>query len=91
MVRHKIIAGEQKPGAMTIHVPSLFRFLKKRFNEEHGLPQQNRTVDIVSQCFELKPEVALALLSGEVDCIEEDDAIVFQWPEEDIKHDGGER
>ena len=64
---------------MGIHTPGLIGWAKAGFSGKKGDP----LVKIIAESFSLKREVALAILTGEVDYRVEGDDIVFDWPGDD--------
>lgn len=61
---------------MGIHTPGLIRWAVAKYTGKGSDP----IVRIIAESFSLKREVALALLSGEVDYRVDGDDVVFQWP-----------
>ena len=70
---------------MGIHTPGLIAWAKAGFSGKKGDP----LVKIIAQSFSLKREVALAILTGEVDYKVDGDDVVFDWPGDDpiVKED----
>jgi len=64
---------------MGIHTPGLIGWAKSRFIGKGSDP----VVRIIAESFSLKREVALALLTGEVEYTVDGDDVVFQWPGDD--------
>jgi hypothetical protein len=64
---------------MGIHTPGLIGWAKSRFIGKRNDP----IVRIIAESFSLKREVALAILTGEVDYRVEGDDVVFDWPGDD--------
>jgi hypothetical protein len=64
---------------MAIHTPGLIGWAKSGFTGKRNDP----IVRIIAESFSLKREVALALLTGEVDYKVDGDDVVFDWPGDD--------
>jgi hypothetical protein len=77
-IRLQSLKGEPREGfvPMGIHAPGLIHWAKAGFTGKKGDP----IVRVIAESFSLKREVALALLSGEVDFRVEGDEVVFDWP-----------
>ena len=71
---------------MGIHTPGLIAWAKAGFSGKKGDP----LVKIIAESFGLKREVALAILTGEVDYKVDGDDVVFQWPGDDALEERGE-
>jgi hypothetical protein len=80
-IRLQSLKGEKREGVtpMGIHTPGLIGWAKSRFNGKGSDP----VVRIIAESFSLKREVALALLTGEVDYKVDGDDVVFDWPGDD--------
>jgi hypothetical protein len=77
-IRLKSSTNESSEGfvPMGIHTPGVIAWAKAGFTGGPGDPM----VGIIAECFALKREVALALLTGEVDYRVDGDDVVFDWP-----------
>jgi hypothetical protein len=62
-----------------IHTPGLIRWAKTRFSGDHDDP----IIGVIAESYRLKREVALAILTGEVDITVESDDVAFHWPSDD--------
>lgn len=72
---------------MTIHVPGLIRWAKAGY----GASKENDKVmvRIIAESFGLKREVALAMLSGEVEVVVDGEDVLVQWPDDSPLDEGG--
>ena len=85
-IRLQSLKGEKRTGEdgkvyvpIGVHTPGLIAWAKSGFTGRKGDP----IVGIIAESFSLKKEVALALLTGEVDYRVDGDDVVFQWPGEE--------
>lgn len=87
-IRLQSLKGEKREGfiPMGIHTPGLIAWAKAGFSGKKGDP----LVKIIAESFGLKREVALAILTGEVDYKVDGDDVVFNWPGDDALKEGGE-
>jgi len=78
------LSGRPSPATTTgttpmgIHVPGLLRWAKAGFMGNGDDPM----IAILGESFGIKREVAVAILSGEVDLISEGDDVLFDWPDD---------
>jgi hypothetical protein len=63
--------------AMGVHTPGLIRWAKAGFD-----PRKPSLAHDMAASFGLKPEVMVALFTGEVEYTVEGDEVVFQWPDD---------
>jgi len=77
-IRLQSLKGEPREGftPMGIHTPGLIAWAKAGFSGDHDDP----IIKVIAESYYLKREVALAILTGEVDITVDGDDVVFQWP-----------
>lgn len=63
---------------MSIHAPGLLRWAKAGYGANKD--GDRVMVSIIAESFGLKREVALAILSGEVEMTVEGDDVIVEWP-----------
>jgi hypothetical protein len=80
-IRLQSLKGEKREGftPMGVHTPGLIGWAVAGFTGKRNDP----LVRIIAESFSLKREVALALLTGEVEYTVDGDDVVFQWPGDD--------
>jgi len=80
-IRLQSLKGEPREGfvPMGIHTPGLIRWAVAGFDGKRNNP----IVKVIAESFGLKREVALAILTGEVDYRVDGDDVVFDWPGDD--------
>lgn len=66
---------------MSVHVPGLLRWAKAGFGSNRK--QDKQMVTTIAECFSVRPEVALAILSGEVETVVEGEDVLIEWPGDD--------
>lgn len=66
---------------MGVHVPGLLRWAKAGFGVSRE--RDREMVETIAGCFNIRPEVALAILSGEVETVAEGEDVVVEWPGDD--------
>lgn len=64
---------------MGIDSPGVIRWAKADFTGKANDP----ILGVIAGCYRLKREVALAILTGEVDIVVEGVDVVFHWPSDD--------
>lgn len=89
-IRLQSLKGEPREGfiPLGIHGPGLLKWAIASYSGKAG----DSLVRIIAESFSLKREVALAILTGEVDICEEGADVVFRWPTDDpfVKKAGDE-
>jgi hypothetical protein len=80
-IRLQSLKGEKREGftPMGVHTPGLIGWAVAGFSGKGDDP----IVRIIAESFSLKREVALAILTGEVEYKVDGDDVVFQWPSDD--------
>ena len=70
--------GKKETLEIGVHTPSIIAWAKSGFTRT----KDSKLAYSLAEAFGVKPIVMIALLTGEVDYTVEDDAVVFNWPDD---------